>query len=132
MTAESEADNLHYLIDLIGKPSVLIAKTSKNASLQIDWSEMNGTDKNVNFTAEPEYVFSSVIKNFVLFNDSKDTSNYSDPSNEHAIKFNPLNVTWNIVNLTESSGKKVMLEVNATNINNGSFCLKVCICAIFQ
>ncbi|XP_070500879.1 glycosylated lysosomal membrane protein B-like [Chironomus tepperi] len=126
VTADSNTggNTLHYLFDLIGKPSVLIAKTPVNTSLNINWTQISDNSNCVKFSNDPEYVVSTVIDKIVLFNDTDGTSNYSDPNNTVAIKFDPLAIKWDLVNLTESNGKKVMLEVNATNINNGSFSLR--------
>jgi hypothetical protein len=126
VTADSNTggSTLHYLFDLIGKPSVLIAKTPKDTSLNVNWTLISGNSNCVKFSKDPEYVFSTVIDNIVLFNDTDGTSNYSDPNNTDVIKFDPLHIKWDIVNLTESNGKKVMLEVNATHVHNGSFSLR--------
>jgi hypothetical protein len=127
VTADSNTggSTLHYLFDLIGKPSVLIAETSKDTSLSINWTEISTSSNCVKFSKDPEYVFSTVIDKIVLFNDTDGTSNYSDPNNTNVIKFDPLSLQWDLVNLTESNGKKVMLEVNATNVYNGSISLRV-------
>lgn len=125
VTAKSEVNTLHYLFELIGKPTVFVARTPNNSTLNITWSEIEGSNKAINFSSDPDYVFATVIDKIVLFNDTNDTSNYSDPSNNNVMNFNPLSLRWDIVNLTESDGKKVQLEVNATHISqNGSFCLK--------
>lgn len=129
ITADSNTggSSLHYIFDLIGKPSVLIAKTPINTSLNINWTQISVDSNCVKFSNNPEYVFSTVIDKIVLFNDTDGTSNYSDPNNTDVIKFDPLRMNWELVNLTESNGKKVMLEVNATNFskNNGSISLRV-------
>jgi len=134
ITADSNkgGSTLHYLFDLIGKPSVLIAKTEKDTALNINWTQISDNSNCVKFSKDPEYVFSTVIDKIVLFNDTDGSSNYSDPNNTNVIKFDPLSLKWDLVNLTESNEKKVMLEVNATNVNNGSLSLRVSICSQYS
>jgi hypothetical protein len=127
ITADSNTggSSLHYIFDLIGKASVLIAKTQINTTLNVNWTEISDNSNCVKFSKDPEYIFSTVIDKIVLFNDTDGTSNYSDPNNTNVIKFDPLKLKWDLVNLTESNGKKVSLEVNATRVNNGSLSLRV-------
>lgn len=50
------SDAIHQLWDFTGKPSVLIARTSLNASLAIDWTAfMNGSAHSVSFDVAPMY-----------------------------------------------------------------------------
>lgn len=127
--AESDANTLHYIWDFIGKPAIMIAQTDKNATLSIDWTKINGSTNCISFTSEPKYVLLSAINNIVLYNDSKDKSNYSELSTTEFIKFNPLNLNWTLINVTENEGNSVMLEMSAeNNVNNGSFNMKVVIC----
>ena len=123
--AEAETSTVHFIVDFIGKPSVLIAQTSRNASLHINWTQIIGSSGGINFSEEPKYVVAAVIKTIVLFNDTNDSSNYSDPNVHDVVKFDPLTFTWSVKNLTEIGGQLAVLEMNATNINNGSLSFKV-------
>lgn len=117
--------DLHYIFEFIGKPSILIARTPKNTSLSVNWSEIMSNSNCLNFSNEPEYVFSSVIKSILLFNDTNDSSSLSDPAVVDITRFDPLSFTWSVMNITELDGKLATLEMNATNINNGSISFKV-------
>lgn len=125
--ADSDSERLHYLFDFSGKPSVLIAKSDKNSTLNVDWEKFidGSTQPTIKFEPNPSYVFASVIDKLVIFNDTKDTSNYSDPLVTDAIKINPHNLQWDLVQLSESYGDNATIEMNAKYFTNGSFSIKV-------
>ncbi|KAG5669157.1 hypothetical protein PVAND_017052 [Polypedilum vanderplanki] len=122
IVAESELDTIHYLWNFQGKISTLIAKTSKNSTLNINWEKFDGISKSVNFSIKPDYIYSSVINSFFLFNDTLDKGNISDTSVVDIIRFDTQNLTWTLTNITENAGNnKVTAEVHTATSNNGSF-----------
>lgn len=124
--ATSESNTLHYLWDFTAIPSVLMALTSKNSSLYVDYKNFSGNYQSINFSVAPEYVLSSVIRQLYVFNDTKDEGNVSDHSNTDFIVFDPLKMTWK--NLTMYAGNnEIFALVNASTPNNGSFSIKVSI-----
>jgi Lysosomal transcription factor, NCU-G1 len=127
--AESDSNIIHYLWDFTGYPSILIAHTDKNASLKVNWDifkDCSSGSRCVEFTKEPKYVFSSVIKNIVVFNDTNDAGNYSDESVVDSIKFDPHDdLHWKKINLTESNGQFAKLEMSAFTKRNETFSLNV-------
>lgn len=124
--ADGDSDRLHYIYDFTGKPSVLIAKGDKNSSLQIDWTKFMGNteDGSVKIIPEPSYIFATVIDNLVIFNDTKDSANYSDSSVVDFIKINPHNIDWKQIELKESNMENATLEMKGES-QNGSFSIKV-------
>lgn len=125
--ADSDSDRLHYIYDFSGKPAVLIAKADKNSSLEIDWEDFIQQSKasSIRINPLPSYTFASVIDSFVVFNDSKDVSNFSDASITDFIKINPHNLSWSLVSLDGSSEQNATLEMNAEYPDGGNFTIKV-------
>lgn len=122
--AASDANTIHYVWNLDGKPSSISALTSKNASLVIDWRSMNETQKAISFTEEPKYVYASVINSMFVFNDTKDHANVSDEDSVGAlIRFDTHTLNWTLItNLTKDEGRhKVYAAIQAKTINNGTF-----------
>jgi hypothetical protein len=130
--AASSNDSLHYLWDFTGFPSILLAKTPHNTSLIINWTDfMKGSPNTVRFSNSPDFVFSTVIHKFLLFDDKNDKGNVSDVPADQVIEFNPQKFSWLRGNLTALSDEITML-MNATVDNgddgNGSFVMKVSFC----
>lgn len=124
--ADSEIDRLHYIYDFTGKPAVLIAKSDKNSLLEIDWLDfINSVEKSIRIIPKPTYTFSSFINYFVIFNDTKDFSNFSDPSVVDYAKIDPLNMGWSLVNLDDSSEQNNTLEMIGKYPEGGNFSIKV-------
>lgn len=124
--ADSATDRLHYVYDFSGKPAVLIAKADKNSSLYIDWMEFAGkAHKNsVKIIPEPSYTFFTVIDSFIVFNDTKDTANFSDPSNTDFVRIKAQNLDWKLVEISNRTEQNATLEMTAKYFN-GSFSIKV-------
>lgn len=124
--ADSAKDTIHYLWDFTGSPSIMLAKTDKNASLGIDWvGFMGGTGNTVNFSSTPEYVFTAVISRILLFNDGADKGDINDGSVTEVSVFNPHKFAWRRENITQLYDQHVTLVMNATVGTNGSFAVKV-------
>lgn len=57
-----ENDTIHYLWDFSGKPSVLLAHTQPNVSLEINWNKfMKNWAGSVSFSSRPNYMFLVII-----------------------------------------------------------------------
>lgn len=124
--ADSAKDTIHYLWDFTGTPSIMLAKTDKNASLGIDWvGFMAGTANAVNFSSTPEYIFTAAISRIFLFNDGADKGNIDDESVKDVTAFNPHRFSWKRENLTQLHDQHVVLVMDATVGTNGTFAVKV-------
>jgi hypothetical protein len=126
--AESDADMIHYLWNFQDtKPSAVVARTSKNATLNINWEKFDGKSKAFNFSEPPLYVYSSVINSIFVYNDTWDKGDINDASVTEIIKFDTQIITWSLINITSHAGNnKVTADVHASTRNNGSFRLMVC------
>lgn len=124
--AESAQDTIHYLWDFTGFPSIMLAKTDKNASLGIDWvGFMGGTANTVNFSSTPEFIVTAVISRILLFNDGDDKGDINDNSVKDVFAFNPHRFTWKRENLTQLHDQHVALVMDAKVGTNGTFAMKV-------
>lgn len=125
--AEATNSVLNYLWDFTGTPSLLLAKTDKNASLIIDWDKfMLGKANCVSFSTKPEFIFSAVISKIFLFNDPKDKADIDDESVNEVITIDPHAFKWSRENLTQLQDQQVVLVMNSSvHKSNGSFSIKV-------
>lgn len=66
ISSDGQHDTLHYVWDFTGKPSVLIALTSPNTNLTIDWRNFmdDKQDDSIHFSNVPIYT-STVVMNRV-------------------------------------------------------------------
>lgn len=124
--ADSAKDTLHYLWDFSGIPSIMLAKTDKNATLGIDWvGFMGGMANTVNFSSNPEFVSTAAISRIAIFNDGADKADINDDSVTEVSSFNPHKFAWKRENITQLYDQHVTLVMNATVGTNGSFAMKV-------
>lgn len=125
--AEAADNILHFIWDFTGKPSLFLAKTDLNATLNMNWTSfMNGEVYSVNFTSQPEFVFSAVISKIFLFNDASDKADIDDESVKEIITIDPRKFTWMRENLTQIKDDHVMLVMNSSVYgSNGSFAMQV-------
>lgn len=62
IAATSDTDTIHYVWDFTGKPTILVALTSKQAEFHIDWPRlMESKTGSVRFTEAPQYTFMAII-----------------------------------------------------------------------
>lgn len=123
--AKSDVNTIHYIWDFTGAPSLFLARTDNNATLGIAWDNfMRAKPNSVNFSSEPEFIFSSVIKTILLFNDVEDKADVSHKTVTEVTSINPQNFSWELKNLTHE-GDHVMLMMSAGIGTNGSFAVKV-------
>lgn len=130
--AESANNTLHYLWDFTGTPSIFLAKTNKNTSLGIDWNSfILGKANSVNFSSQPDFIFSAVIHKILLFEDTNDKADVNDDDVMKVTEFDPHLFKWTRENLTQTGDEAVMVisaVVNRTGgdfAGNGTFALKV-------
>lgn len=65
ISSNGQHDTLHYVWDFTGKPSVLIALTSPNTNLTINWQNfMDDKPDSIEFSTKPIYT-STVVMNRV-------------------------------------------------------------------
>lgn len=126
--AEASDNSLHYIWDFTGKPSLLLAKTDLDATLAINWTSfMLGEAYSVNFSSQPEFVFSAVVSKIFLFNDADDKADVNDESVSEFITIDPRKFTWIRENLTKIQDDHVILVMNSSvhGSNGGSFAMQV-------
>lgn len=136
--AKGHDDALHYLITTIGLPTVLVAHTTKDASLDIDWDKFTSGNQSdmagsIMFSSSKDvhYSFGVSFTRLIEYNDTKDHADMTS--------YGPYDVAWNsyeFANFTwenmaaESSGPNNMVLFNATRTEdeiwskNGSLMLK--------
>lgn len=123
--AKSDVNTIHHIWDFTGSPSLFLARTDNNATLGIDWySFMRAKSNSVNFSSEPELIFSSVIKTVLLFNDVDDKADVSHKTVTEVTSIDTHNFSWELKNLTHEDDH-VMLVMSAGVGTNGSFTVKV-------
>ncbi|XP_058823640.1 glycosylated lysosomal membrane protein-like [Topomyia yanbarensis] len=111
--AESPTDTIHYLWDFTQKPTILVALTEKNVTLNISWEHFRDRkSESVSFSKQPKYVFMTVINRIFLFDDPKDTGVIANDST--AVVYDPHSFAWNRT-LYWNNEKDVILAVNADN-----------------
>jgi Lysosomal transcription factor, NCU-G1 len=130
IASENSEDTLHYVWDFTGFPCILMAKTDKNATLNIDWNSfMLGNPNSVNFSSEPRFVFSSVISKLLVFDDAGDKGDVNDDSVKNAISLNPRLFTWDRSTLNATRDRVVLImQSNITSNETDtkrSFSMKV-------
>uniref|UniRef100_A0A182QFW4 Lysosomal transcription factor n=1 Tax=Anopheles farauti TaxID=69004 RepID=A0A182QFW4_9DIPT len=111
IAAESETDTIHYVWDFTGKPTILVALTSKRAEFHIDWAKlMESNAESVHFSEVPQYTFMAVINRIFQYDDANDRAMLDDGSN--VFVYDPHNFTWNR-SLLWSNEKDAMMAINA-------------------
>jgi hypothetical protein len=66
--AQGANNTLNYLWGLYGKPSLALAVTEPNATLDVDWNALdNSNSSSVRFHPEPSYGFGLVIDKVDFF-----------------------------------------------------------------
>lgn len=65
----NDDDTLHFIWSTVGAPTVLIAKTDKNVTMEIDWKTLFSPDPShaLKFTGKVYYSFAAIMS-MVLFN----------------------------------------------------------------
>lgn len=106
VTAESAEDTLHYLWSTWKLPTVIIARTSHNAQLNINWTELYNFESGaVSFSETPSYSFGFVVNEVWEFRDDQDKAemnlnpNFSKPLNLSSLNWEDVNTT---IQLTEN------------------------------
>lgn len=111
IAAESDTDTIHYVWDFTGKPTILVALTSKRAEFRIDWRNlMDSKSESVHFSEVPQYTFMAVINRIFQYDDANDRAMLVDGSN--VFVYDPHNFTWHR-NLLWSNERDAIMEINA-------------------
>ncbi|CAG2055870.1 unnamed protein product [Timema podura] len=72
--ADGPNDTLHYLWGFTGKPSIILALTSPNATLTINWKDfIFASVQAIEFSEKPVYSFGLVVNKIWEYNDVNDT-----------------------------------------------------------
>ncbi|XP_059610841.1 glycosylated lysosomal membrane protein B-like [Phlebotomus argentipes] len=71
-------DTIHYVWDLTGKPSALVALCSPDAKLSINWEDfLDGKIGSVSFSETPRYIFGVVLSRLWEYNDEDDVGTFT-------------------------------------------------------
>lgn len=123
--ASSATNTIHYLWDFTGVPSFLLAKTDKNVSLAMDWNAfMGGKVNSLQFSSTPEYIFSAVMHQILLFDDVSDKGNVNDASVKDITSIDPHTFNWTRAS-DNKWDNKIEFVMNATVETNGTFAVRV-------
>lgn len=111
--AESAVDTVHYVWDFTGKPTILVALTGKNATLDIHWDNFfAGKPQSVRFSEHPKYTFMTIINRIFQFNDPEDKGTVNN--NSTVFVYDPHRFAWNRT-LLWFNEKDVIAALNADN-----------------
>ncbi|XP_055637790.1 glycosylated lysosomal membrane protein-like [Toxorhynchites rutilus septentrionalis] len=111
--ADSAIDTIHYVWDFTGKPTILVALTSKNASLVIHWDDFFADkSESVQFTEQPKYTFMTIINRIFQFDDPEDKGTFAN--NSAVFVYDPYQFVWNRTLLWYNE-KDVIAALNAGN-----------------
>ncbi|XP_054288517.1 glycosylated lysosomal membrane protein-like [Macrosteles quadrilineatus] len=112
--AEGLNDTLHHIWDFTWKPSLLLALTEKNTTLNIQWSPfLAGNEDAVKFDSVPKYVYGVVLDKMIEFNDADDTGylNETNSDSSYISLLDTKNFNWKLSNLTNTSGEATLTVV---------------------
>ncbi|KAG4065124.1 hypothetical protein HA402_007521 [Bradysia odoriphaga] len=118
ISSDGQHDTLHYVWDFTGKPSVLIALTSPNTNLTINWRNFmdNKQESSIEFSTKPIYTSTVVLNRLWQFNDAEDTGTFSNGVNSSEINvYDTRNITW-----TRNQFHKSVHEVEVTVTGDNS------------
>lgn len=63
--ADGDNDTVHFMLDAILKPSLVVVITNKDAIIQVNYTAERAND--IKFTEPPKYMFASVFNNVSLY-----------------------------------------------------------------
>uniref|UniRef100_A0A1B6E8L9 Lysosomal protein NCU-G1 n=1 Tax=Clastoptera arizonana TaxID=38151 RepID=A0A1B6E8L9_9HEMI len=97
--AVGEKDVLHHIWDFSGKPSVMLAVTSPNTSIEIDWDNfIFGMADSVKINPRPTYTYSVVLDEIIEFNDEDDKGNLpnNNANSSYITTIDTKDISWRI------------------------------------
>lgn len=111
--ADSAVDTIHYVWDFTGKPTILVALTRKNATLDINWEDFfQARPQSVKFSEQPRYTFMTVINRIFQFDDPEDKGMMGE--NATLFAYDPHEFAYNR-SLLWFNKKDVIVSLNANN-----------------
>lgn len=111
--ADSAEDTIHYVWDFTGKPTILVALTKKNATLDIHWDDFFAArPQSVKFSEQPKYTFMTVINRIFQFDDPEDKGMLGE--NATLFTYDPHEFAYNRT-LLWFNKKDVIAALNADN-----------------
>ncbi|XP_065072900.1 glycosylated lysosomal membrane protein-like [Ochlerotatus camptorhynchus] len=111
--ADSAVDTIHYVWDFTGKPTILVALTRKNVTLDIHWDDLfAGRPQSVKFSEQPIYTFMTVINRIFQFDDPEDKGTMAE--NATLFVFDPHEFAYNRT-LVWFNEKDVIATLNVNN-----------------
>lgn len=126
ITADSGQDMLHYIWDFTGTPAVMIALTSRDAKLSIDWNHfVKGSAESVKFNETPQYVFSTVIKKIYEFEDVNGTGILDPNRTKDIVSYDTIKYTWLRTGFVHDEDYVEVIVSGSHHKHNGTFILKV-------
>lgn len=63
--ADGDNDTVHFMLDAMLKPSLVVVITNKDAIIQVNYTAERAND--IKFTEPPKYMFASVFNNVSLY-----------------------------------------------------------------
>ncbi|XP_050474765.1 glycosylated lysosomal membrane protein-like [Bombus huntii] len=118
LRADGPNDTLHYLWDFDGNPSVLLALTSRSATINISWKDFLLKRKNsVTFTEEPIYTFGVVFNKIIEFNDANDTALINIANLVNTNSLHPMFFQWDRKTLIQNN-EFVTLNMEGNSYND--------------
>ncbi|XP_043589291.1 glycosylated lysosomal membrane protein-like isoform X1 [Bombus pyrosoma] len=118
LRADGPNDTLHYLWDFDGNPSVLLALTSRSATMNISWKDFLLKRKDsVTFTEEPIYTFGVVFNKIIEFNDTNDTALINIANLVNTNSLHPMFFQWDRKTLIQNN-EFVTLNMEGNSYND--------------
>ncbi|GAB0092780.1 glycosylated lysosomal membrane protein [Sergentomyia squamirostris] len=95
VSSQGANDAIHYIWDLTGKPSALVALCGPDVTLKIDWRNfMDDKDTSVQFSEKPRYVFGVVLSRLWVYNDEEDVGTFTVTNTSQINSFPLHNFAW--------------------------------------
>lgn len=117
---------LHYIWDFTGIPAVMIALTSRDAKLSIDWNKFQmGSAESIKFSENPSYVTSAVIKKIYEFDDVNGTGVLEPNRTKDIISYDTIKYKWLRTGFIHDEDYVEVIVSGSHDKHNGTFILKV-------
>jgi len=93
--SDSSADSLHFIWSFHGAPSLLLARTSLNNDIFVDWDAfLSGNDFSIGFTERPDYTFGWSLFKVWMFTDENDDVKLDKVDQSNVYGFDTKDFAW--------------------------------------
>ncbi|XP_045621214.2 glycosylated lysosomal membrane protein B [Procambarus clarkii] len=113
VAANGQNDTLHHLWGAHGALSFMVVKTSLDAVMKVNWTELQTpSNVSVSFSEIPIHVFGLSIPNLILFNDTDNSGRFNNSTKEQIIV--PMtDFTWEVKTASNSTHEAgIIIETN--------------------